>query len=134
MLKYTTIPPMMIVFVSALHLFWAIAIWFDVSAASATPPSAIYRTFGSATSYLLLMASIFSALGLIVHRRWVIMFMMPQQLLLTISAIGAVIAIYTSAYADGIVRPRGFIAADQAPIIIMTVAYTISIVKAAALR
>ena len=41
---------------------------------------------------------------------------LPQQAFLVYSAVGAVEAVVASSFADGVVRPRGFISADQIPI------------------
>ena len=41
---------------------------------------------------------------------------LPQQAFLVYSAAGAIGAVVASSFADGVVRPRGFISADQIPI------------------
>jgi hypothetical protein len=54
--------------------------------------------------------------------------LLPQQTLLMISACGAILAIYFSRYADGVVRPRPFIAADQIHVILAALGHTTAVV------
>jgi len=56
-----------------------------------------------------------------------IWFLLPQQLVLGISAAGSAIAIANSHYADGVPRPMTFIAADQLAVLLTWVAHTASI-------
>ena len=53
---------------------------------------------------------------------------LPQQFLLMFSAVGACVAIYHSQFADGVVRPRAFLAADQCPAIFLAIFHTCALV------
>lgn len=55
--------------------------------------------------------------------------LMPQQALLTLSAYGAVVAVATAKYGDGVSRPPAFILADQAPAIIAFILHTAAIIE-----
>lgn len=55
---------------------------------------------------------------------------LPQQLVLVYSAIGALEAMVLSTFADGVIRPREFIVADQAPAIFLAAFHTAAIVEA----
>jgi hypothetical protein len=55
--------------------------------------------------------------------------LLPQQVLLIISAEGAVSAMINSAFADGVIRPRPFLIADQLPIVLATVLHTMALFK-----
>ena len=50
--------------------------------------------------------------------------LLPQQAILTLSAYAAVLAVIEAHYPDGVIRPRGFILADQAPAIIVLILHT----------
>jgi hypothetical protein len=54
--------------------------------------------------------------------------MLPQQLLLIISAVGGIVAIISGHYADLEPRPRFFIAADQMPGIVAAFCHTFAII------
>ena len=54
---------------------------------------------------------------------------LPQQSLLVYSAIGAIQAIVASQFADGVIRPRAFIAADQFPAVALCVFHTCAILE-----
>jgi hypothetical protein len=60
--------------------------------------------------------------------------LLPQQALLTLSAYAAVAAIIAAHYGDGVMRPRTFILADQAPAIIALVLHTAALIEIHARR
>ena len=60
--------------------------------------------------------------------------LLPQQALLTLSAYAAVAAVFVAHYGDGLVRPRLFILADQAPAIIAFVLHTAAVIEMHARR
>jgi hypothetical protein len=53
---------------------------------------------------------------------------LPQQGVLLVSALGACEAVWNSTYADGVPRPRAFIAADQIPAVFIAVAHSLSVI------
>lgn len=57
-----------------------------------------------------------------------ILYLLPQQLVLGVSAAGSVLAIWHSQYADGVDRPGTFIAADQLAVILTWVGHTTALV------
>jgi hypothetical protein len=60
--------------------------------------------------------------------------LLPQQALLTISAYAALLAVIGAHYGDGVIRPRLFILADQAPIILTMLLHTAAVVELHARR
>src|SRR5260370_34584692 len=60
--------------------------------------------------------------------------LLPQQGLLTISAYAALLAAIDAHYGGGVIRPRMFILADQAPVIITMVLHTAAMVELHARR
>ena len=61
---------------------------------------------------------------------WIgVLLLIPQQILLIISAGGALNNIFLGHFADGVVRSRYFIFADQLPAILITIFYTLAILQ-----
>ncbi len=60
--------------------------------------------------------------------------LLPQQALLTVSAYSALLAVIEAHYADGVIRPRLFILADQAPVILTMMLHTAAVVELHARR
>lgn len=73
------------------------------------------------------VAATLALIGLFVRPIWFILLLTPQQLLLTMSATGAIEAIWISQFADGVVRSRAFLAADQSYSIIVAIGHTAAI-------
>jgi hypothetical protein len=55
--------------------------------------------------------------------------LLPQQAILTASAYAAAAAVVTAHYGDGVIRPRPFILADQAPVILIFALHTAAVVE-----
>ena len=68
--------------------------------------------------------------ALFLHFPWNAVFLIPQQSLLLVSAAGAITAMVLSQFADGVVRPRAFIAADQMHIVLAALGHGAAIVSA----
>ena len=58
-----------------------------------------------------------------------VLFLLPQQMLLVISAVGAAKAMWLSQFADGVIRPREFLIADQIPVILTAIFHTLAILE-----
>jgi hypothetical protein len=55
--------------------------------------------------------------------------LLPQQAILTVSAYAAAAAVVAAHYGDGVIRPRPFILADQAPAILVFALHTAAVVE-----
>src|SRR5215471_10082471 len=55
--------------------------------------------------------------------------LLPQQAILTVSAYAAAAAVVAAHYGDGVIRPRSFILADQAPAILAFMLHTAAVVE-----
>lgn len=55
--------------------------------------------------------------------------LLPQQAILTASAYAAAAAVVAAHYGDGVIRPRPFILADQAPVILIFALHTAAVVE-----
>lgn len=79
---------------------------------------------------LYLGIAVMSVVALVVFHRLSlerILSLLPQQILITLAAAGAAVAIWDSQFADGVVRSRYFIGADQSPIIIAAVLHSVAV-------
>lgn len=118
----------------AIHLLWGILLLSGEK--SVTGVTAIHTTqtlLGSPSTvgWAYLLASFCSLAGIILEGRIRLMFelslMLPQQFLLMLSAFGALYAMRLSAFADGVVRPRSFLIADQGPAVLIAVFHTLAL-------
>lgn len=124
---------LMILYAVILHIAWAVCAWVDPSAVNSTALAAVHDIFGTLGTPLVCLGVALAALAAfrIEEPYPALLLMLPQQAIMTVSALGAAHAIYISQFADGVLRPRGFIAADQLPAIIGAVGHTIAVVHAA---
>lgn len=126
----------MVLYCVVLHLWWMLMVSIDSAAINATGVNALFRVF---TDRQLLAAalggvSVLAVAGMFMRPPWVVWCLMPQQFMLLMSASGAISAIWSSQFADGVVRPRGFIAADQFYIIIAALGHTLAVIAHARRR
>jgi Lytic transglycolase len=90
---------------------WAIAIPAGPSAIDGTSIHAIYRSLPSvpAVAVACWTVAILALFGILSKStKAVVWLLIPQQIILTFSAAGAIEAIFLCQYADGVVRPFGF--------------------------
>lgn len=115
-----------------LHLTWAgLLLWPDTQAQQSTAVHELYLLVGDTwgTSLLLLAVAGIAWAGTSSsttpgHK---ILYLLPQQLVLGISAAGAMTAMLHSSYADGVGRPVTFIIADQSAIVLTWIFHTVAI-------
>jgi hypothetical protein len=121
-----------------LHYMWSILLLVEPSTANITAINKINVVFGGntvVTALFIFSIATLALYGLLKHEHYhylnnykTIFFIIPQQCLMMFTALGAVCAVYYSTFADGIVRPRCFIAADQFPSILSCLLHTIAII------
>jgi hypothetical protein len=123
----------MVMFAIALHLWWALMIALDPSALNATGLSSLYRYIHSPQLLVLVVAgaALMAVAGMFARAPWMVMLLLPQQVLLMMSAAGVIEAIWLAQFADGVVRPRAFIAADQMYSVLAAVGHTLAIISRA---
>lgn len=117
------------------HLIWAICLFISPSAAGVTAISAISNWAGGASyaKYVILIVALLALVSLCLSTDskkpkwyWTVM-LIPQQLVLMVSAIGAVECISRGMFADGVPRPVPFMFADQIPSILIAIFHTCAI-------
>lgn len=127
--------PIIILYAVTLHYVWSILGFFSPDAYNATALRAIFDLFGYYTPIPCFLVATSALIGLRMPANTTsLALMIPQQMLLMLSAFGAVHAIAAGHFADGVVRPQTFIASDQVPAIIAAIGHTISIVQRALRR
>lgn len=126
---YTTSGVLLVAYVAVTHLFWAALLTASPAAMNATPVSGLAVLGGRPLLVVVLAGSgLGSLFALSVHRWWVMWFMIPQQVLLGLSLGTAGQAVAQQRYADGVLRPWTFIAADQAPTIVLAFAHLVAVI------
>lgn len=120
----------MIKYAIVLHLVWGLAMIYDVSATYPTATSNLSELFHSRqlAGAALIGAALLTELACNRFRSWpslvTLLLMVPQQLLLVMSALGAADAVWHSRFADLEVRPRPFIFVDQFPAILAALTHS----------
>ena len=120
----------MVMYAIVLHACWTVILLFDATAINATAVNAIYRFIESAPLLALTLGicTCSAIVGLFTRSPIIVILLMPQQVILMMSAAGAVEAIWNSQFADGVIRDRGFIAADQLYSVIAALGHTVAII------
>jgi len=128
--------PWIIWFAILLHTLWACLLLASNKPYGATPLHVYSSVPRLVMAGALLIASALAAWA--VTRRqpsWqTLAALLPQQAILTVSAVGAAAAVAAAHYGDGVIRPREFILADQAPVILAFVLHTAAVVEMHARR
>ncbi len=125
----------MVLYCIALHVWWATVLIIDGSGVGATAVSALHGWFGTALPGVLLSVAVMAFIALFLREPgWIVLFLIPQEIILIFSASGAISAIWLSQFADGVVRSRGFIANDVALNILAAVFYTVAVIAHARKR
>ena len=119
----------MVLFAIALHFVWATILSFDDSALGVTAINALHRWIPMPWLVGVIGgAAVLASIAITARPPWFVVLLLPQQILLVMSAAGAIEAIWLAQYADGILRTRAFLAADQFYSILACVGHTIAIV------
>lgn len=120
-----------IVYVVVLHYIWALILLVDSNAAPATAISGLYGNFDRMVPYFLLFASTTAWISVTRPRvsLWPILLIIPQQVILMLSAYAALAAMVAGKFADGVPRPHAFIIADQCPAVLIMVFHTIAVLR-----
>jgi hypothetical protein len=123
--------PLIIVYAILIHLTWAVTLLFDPAAGYATAVHTLLNFVSdtSATIVYFVVAGV-AIIGLL-YRGFSkpALCMLPQQLIMMISAGGAIWAMWLGQFADGIQRPHAFLIADQSPAVIAAVLHTYAILR-----
>jgi hypothetical protein len=121
---------LVVMYAITVHLITGVVLIADPDAAASTGPASVVQLLfdspllaGSAmvvAAVLAVGAHLFRPI-----RSWAFW---PQQLLLIVAAIGALVAVVMGNYADGVVRPALFIATDQLLVMLLPIFHALAIV------
>ena len=121
---------LIIMYAIAVHVITGAVLIANPDAGASTGPSSVVQLFFD--SSLLAGVAMLIAAGLAIvahlHRPWRSWAYWPQQLLLVVAAVGALVAVVMGNYADGVVRPTLFIATDQLPVMLMPFFHALAII------
>lgn len=119
-----------------LHAMWGVMLLASSQPLGATPLGMFHAAPAWVTGAAMLACTGMALAGLArpVPGRASLLLLMPQQGLLMVSAFSAASAIVESAYADGVIRSRFFIGADQAPMVLTAVIHTLALVEMHSIR
>lgn len=125
----------MIVYAIIIHYTWAIGVVLDPTALNVTAVHGLHKIFSSAglLSLVLIVAATLALITLFyrsAHSSAVLFvtMLLPQQFLLMVSATGAIEAIWTGQFADGVQRTAWFLFSDQCYSIYAVLGHTAAIV------
>ena len=125
-------PRWVIWYAVALHTAWAVLLLFGSAPLGSTAMhvfAGVPRPLVVAALVAVVIPAAWAANRRRVPSRWTLLAVLPQQAVLTMSAVAAVSAVVQARYGDGVIRPRGFIAADQAPVVLTMVLHTFAIIE-----
>ena len=127
--------PTIVWYVAVVHSLWMVGLLLDPRAQWITPLALFATVVPSWGMASLLCATLLcTGLGLRSCRQcWRLTGILPTMVVLWISAANALVAVWMSAYGDGVLRPRWFIGMDQAATILLPVWYAASCLRQYAL-
>ena len=114
------------------HLLWAGCLLYSAEPLGVTSIHHVSGSIGGRIPAIIVMSavSITAAVGLIRNSRTIsLACLLPQQFVLMYSAFGACVAIYNSTFADGVVRSREFLVADQFGWALLAIAHTVAVLQ-----
>ena len=123
--------PWVVLFAVLLHLVVGVLLVGDASAGNATATHSLLDLYDSPklVGMALILAALLALVGILrPSSRLTLLLLLPQQFALIVSAGGAVNAMWLSQFADGVMRPRPFIIADQSPVALMAILHTLAII------
>jgi hypothetical protein len=126
-----------ILFASLLHIGWAVLLVINPTAGQSTPVAIVIRVCGGpyrSAAVLVACALVAMVFPFKQHRvsaTAMAGLLIPQQVILFMSAGAGIYAAANQRYADGVARGHEFILADQLPVILLALLYSVVILEAA---
>ena len=126
-----------ILFACMLHIIWGLLLCFDTQVGNVTPIAILFIFLEQSRFWVIitLWAVALMAAGFVNLRirktanlKILSLLLVPQQLVLWLSASAGIYAAYLQHYADGTACDWGHIFADQLPISLLAILYTITLI------
>jgi hypothetical protein len=122
----------------ALHVVWIALLIINGAAKHATALHGIVQLFPGRPGLVLVLITVVACATMGIFRNHIdmtkILLLVPQQLMLGVSAASGLRAMYLSHFADGVTRSHEFIIADQVPAILALLAHSATIILLAVLK
>lgn len=120
-------------FAVLLHLTWAMLLLFSEAPKNVTAVSALAELFPDSRGLIIVLIAVAgcATYGILRRNGTVgarVALLLPQQIALAISAIGAVQAMILARFPDGVERSHAFLIADQMPAILALLIHSATIV------
>lgn len=130
MILYRRPISVMIVTCMTLHVWWAIMLFGNEAALKTTAINALHDVIEDRFDMIfwLLSASSCSLVGWLIRRPWAGILLIPQSVLLWLSAAGVLSSVFLGHFADGVDRAREFIAADQMIYVFLAAGHTAALI------
>lgn len=119
-------------YVICLHWLWGALLLSSPAPLNITAINSLTHFGFISSSYvgvLFLVVAFLAAISRATPKAVSIFFILPQQLVLLVSAVGAVTAMISGTFADGVVRSVPFLIADQAPAVLIAAFHILSVYK-----
>lgn len=126
--------PISICVACLMHMIWSIGLVFDHDAIHATGLQTVLVIAREPiwAAFLFGTVAFLAFLGIVVHQTWVrVILILPQQVVLWFSVVGAGHAMYLGQFADGTIRSHWFLIVDQVPVILIAMGHTAALLMLA---
>lgn len=127
--------PFLVIYASLIHLVWGFLLLFSDNLMWTTPLGsfAVITSNHFAVGVMILVSTTLAVLHIYKLRdclywKYNTSLLIPQQIILYISAFSALLASWQGHYVDGVMRPMLFIFSDQFPTVILAILYTVAII------
>lgn len=130
---YKTQYKWLILIVSFIHVVWGLLIFRSLDALMTTPTYALalFIPNNNLLAFILFAAAFLGIIGYMEDKSETkkLLYLLPQQICLFISAFGSLYMILNGHYADGITRSFDFMLSDQIPIMAIALGHFFSIIQ-----
>lgn len=119
--------PITICMACVMHLIWMTGLLAEPGSINATGLYTVLIIARDTTVAAFIFAGVaaLAIVGLAIGKRGAGVFLiLPQQIVLWFSVIGALHAMYLGQFADGIQRPHWFLIVDQIPVVLIAIGHT----------
>lgn len=123
--------PWVIYYAIFLHLTWGLLLLFTAAPLHSTPVGAVYKAVPNRFTLAVVLIQVggMALVGIRRQRDMVgLVFVLPQQGVLTISAVAGVVASMSGHYLDGTAAGNWHIFADQLPTMLAAIFHTLAII------
>lgn len=119
--------PVSVCVACTMHAIWSLGLVLEPTAINATGLHTVLVIAREPiyASFLFAIVAFLAVLGVIARETWRrVIFMLPQQIVLWFSVVGAAHAMYLGQFADGVERGHWFLIVDQIPVILIAAGHT----------